>query len=178
MSDPRERELGKELELSVTIHDLEAIIAAKDAEIAARDEAILNLQRDIQCLQEGPTTEEWMGMLEKGRAEIAAYREALQDLYDEQNGPPLIKWEQAWNAAMKQAEAVLANPAPIADAMLRVIAAGEEVDGYLTGPQPDWTEDPDSCEWEMRRDEAFQKHHQALSDLRAARSDTSAGGGE
>lgn len=34
-------------------------------------------------------------------------REALQSLYDEQNGPPLIRYEKHWNAAMMKAEAAL-----------------------------------------------------------------------
>ena len=33
--------------------------------------------------------------------------EALQSLYDEQNGPPLIRYEKHWNAAMMKAEAAL-----------------------------------------------------------------------
>lgn len=39
-------------------------------------------------------------------------RKALQDLYDWQNGPPLPSYEQAWSAAMKQAETVLGTPVP------------------------------------------------------------------
>lgn len=43
------------------------------------------------------------------RADNARLREALQELYDYQNGPPLIKWEDEWNAAMKKALAALAT---------------------------------------------------------------------
>jgi hypothetical protein len=35
--------------------------------------------------------------------------EALQDLYDEQNGPPLIRHEAKWHAAMDSARAALAS---------------------------------------------------------------------
>lgn len=36
---------------------------------------------------------------------------ALQALYDEQNGPPLLKHQDAWEAAMKLARAALTPPA-------------------------------------------------------------------
>lgn len=32
---------------------------------------------------------------------------ALEDLYDEQNGPPLFKYEKSWKASMEQASAAI-----------------------------------------------------------------------
>jgi hypothetical protein len=46
---------------------------------------------------------EW-GELE---AENAKLKEALQSLYDEQNGPPLIRHKESWQAAMDEAGALL-----------------------------------------------------------------------
>ena len=34
-------------------------------------------------------------------------KEALQSLYDEQNGPPLIRYQKSWEAAMDKAEQAL-----------------------------------------------------------------------
>lgn len=39
--------------------------------------------------------------------EIERLREALQDLMAVQNGPPLATYTDAWNAAMKKADAAL-----------------------------------------------------------------------
>lgn len=43
-------------------------------------------------------------------AEVKRLRDALQELYDWQNGPPLLspKWQDGWGGAMAKAEAVLA----------------------------------------------------------------------
>ena len=39
-----------------------------------------------------------------------ALREALQDLYDEQEGPPLVRRQKQWQAAIDKARAALAEP--------------------------------------------------------------------
>lgn len=44
---------------------------------------------------------------ERLSAENAALRAALQDLYDEQNGVPLIRREKQWQAAMNAAHKLL-----------------------------------------------------------------------
>lgn len=44
-------------------------------------------------------------------AKVKTLREALQRLVDVQNGPPLFKYENEWNAVMAEAIAALA-PAP------------------------------------------------------------------
>lgn len=41
------------------------------------------------------------------QAELDTANDALQDLYDEQNGPPLLRHEKSWQAAMDKAEEVL-----------------------------------------------------------------------
>lgn len=41
--------------------------------------------------------------------QLAAAVEALSDLRDYQNGPPLLKYEKQWNEAMRKADAVLAK---------------------------------------------------------------------
>ena len=40
-------------------------------------------------------------------AENERLKEALQSLYDEQNGPPLIRYQKSWEAAMDKAEQAL-----------------------------------------------------------------------
>ena len=47
--------------------------------------------------------------LREARAKIAALRGALEDLMDEQNGPPLIRDAASWQAAMDNALRVLAG---------------------------------------------------------------------
>ena len=41
------------------------------------------------------------------QAQLHALRNALQALYDEQNGPPLIRAKGSWQAAMDEAERLL-----------------------------------------------------------------------
>ena len=43
------------------------------------------------------------------RKENKALKEALQDLYDEQNGPPLLRDKASWQAAMDKACKLLGN---------------------------------------------------------------------
>ena len=45
--------------------------------------------------------------LAEAKAEIERLREALQNLFDEQNGPPLIRDEKYWRKAMDTAEKLL-----------------------------------------------------------------------
>jgi hypothetical protein len=45
--------------------------------------------------------------------------EALQELYDWQNGPPLISWKDLWQGAMAKSEAVLKQ------ASIRAAAVGQ-----------------------------------------------------
>ena len=44
-------------------------------------------------------------------SELAAYKDALQELCDEQNGPPLLRREKQWQAAMDKADGLL-SPKP------------------------------------------------------------------
>ncbi len=45
------------------------------------------------------------------RADVRDLRVALDDLMDIQNGPPLVTYTEAWNAAMDQARAVMERTA-------------------------------------------------------------------
>ena len=45
--------------------------------------------------------------LDTAKEENKQLRDALQDLYDEQNGPPLLRDEVSWQAAMDKAEKLL-----------------------------------------------------------------------
>jgi hypothetical protein len=45
--------------------------------------------------------------IERLRSELIEARRVLQDLRDEQNGPPLLRREKEWQAAMDAAESVL-----------------------------------------------------------------------
>jgi hypothetical protein len=47
--------------------------------------------------------------------EIERLREALRDLLDEQNGPPLVRRADEWQAAVDQARAVLGEVKPLED---------------------------------------------------------------
>lgn len=57
-----------------------------------------------------PMTDEEMQQLTVAglRGGLEIMREALQALYDEQNGPPLLRREAEWNAAMDLARGALA----------------------------------------------------------------------
>ena len=46
-------------------------------------------------------------MVMEAADEIERLREALSDLVGLQNGPPLVTWTEAWNAAMKKAHEAL-----------------------------------------------------------------------
>lgn len=48
-----------------------------------------------------------LSSLEKANKRIELLREALQALYDEQNGPPLIRDKAYWEAAMAKASKAL-----------------------------------------------------------------------
>ncbi len=43
----------------------------------------------------------------KLEAELAAYKDVLQELRDEQNGPPLLRREKQWQAAMDKTDGLL-----------------------------------------------------------------------
>jgi hypothetical protein len=47
--------------------------------------------------------------LAAAQAEAGALREALDNLMDWQNGPPLVTYTEGWTAAMEQARAALAR---------------------------------------------------------------------
>ena len=49
----------------------------------------------------------WSRKAGKLEAENERLKEALQSLYDEQNGPPLIRYQKSWEAAMDKAEQAL-----------------------------------------------------------------------
>ncbi len=99
----------------------------------------LQLERD-QALKEAAnlrTENEWL------EVQCAAMRNALQTLHDEQNGPPLLKWERQWNEAMEQARFALSSLDPgkaLAERMKlleRVVAAAE---GYRRAVEGDRSE--------------------------------------
>ena len=49
----------------------------------------------------------WRGRTLRAEAQRDVLLEALQALYDEQNGPPLIRHQAAWEAAMEKARAAI-----------------------------------------------------------------------
>jgi len=55
------------------------------------------------------------GDMEEAATEIERLREALRDLLDEQNGPPLVRRADEWQAAVDQARAVLGEVKPLED---------------------------------------------------------------
>ena len=50
---------------------------------------------------------QYKGSISKLQQSMMGLREALQALYDEQNGPPLKRTKKRWERAMKLAEAAL-----------------------------------------------------------------------
>ncbi len=44
------------------------------------------------------------------QAELVEWREALQSLCNQQNGPPLIRDQKQWQAAMNEANILLSKP--------------------------------------------------------------------
>jgi hypothetical protein len=49
----------------------------------------------------------FQGSVTDATKEVQRLREAMSDLMDFQNGPPLAKYEKGWNKAMKDCEADL-----------------------------------------------------------------------
>lgn len=80
----------------------------------ARDAALAQpAQESAPGPREGAVkrSEYWKAENIAANAEIERLKEALQLLYDNQNGCPLPKYEADWNRAMQLAEAVLYPPA-------------------------------------------------------------------
>lgn len=104
--EPRIDELSDETDHKrKVIEDLQAEIArlkwaADEAgEFAARRLSdIVRLQAEKDSIQ---------SKLNDANDKIERLRDALQSLYDEQNGPPQIRREKQWQAAMEAAEKLL-----------------------------------------------------------------------
>jgi uncharacterized protein YoxC len=64
-----------------------------------------NLVKRVRALL-GDTKEE-QKTINEAADEIERLREALRDLLDEQNGPPLVRRADEWQAAVDQARATL-----------------------------------------------------------------------
>ena len=112
---------GSDSEKEATFGELrklaEAVKAAKGGEVNKRPISIL--VGKIQELEAQLTT---------ALAERDRLKEALQDLMDVQNGPPLIRWEKEWNEAVKKArQALSSSPAP------QPVTRGELVEELMGG---------------------------------------------
>jgi chromosome segregation ATPase len=83
---------------------------SKAREIAALVSRVDTQSEMIEC---------WSEYIDNLEAALRDTRAALDDLMDIQNGPPLITYTEAWNAAMDQARAVMERTAQPA-------ATGEE----------------------------------------------------
>lgn len=71
---------------------------------------------------------------ERLRAQVSALREALQDVLDEQNGPPLVRREAQWVSANERARAALTDTAATAkahDATVAEKARREALEDFL-----------------------------------------------
>ncbi len=84
--------------------------------IITEQEKVKELREHLEVCEEcGKTTDVGKGNYllwcktcwEKVVMDNKRLRDGLQALYDEQNGPPLLRDEESWNAAMKQAEDVV-----------------------------------------------------------------------
>ena len=67
--------------------------------------------RDLAAFAHGDVSfaDEAADEIERLRTQVAALCEALENLLDEQNGPPLIGSAASWQAAVDQARAALAT---------------------------------------------------------------------
>jgi chromosome segregation ATPase len=74
--------------------------------LIAITDKVANLSADKAVLECQLTT---------AKATIAELREALSDLCDWQNGPPLVTYEEGWTAAMKKARELLSTAPPASE---------------------------------------------------------------
>ena len=84
--------------------------AGKPADIAEKAAAELRrLHAELErCKQVcAATSESWRTDAEKWKAQRDALLEALQDLCDEQEGPPLVRRHRQWQAAIDKARAAI-----------------------------------------------------------------------
>jgi len=91
--------------------------AARELAVMERDHHMADKARlaeenaQLQCIlgeaEEAARVEEVRAT--KAEADNARLREALQDLMDVQNGPPLVRDEEDWNKAMSSARAALSG---------------------------------------------------------------------
>ena len=80
------------------------VIESDPTSAAHHDEAAAELRRlHAENERIGPLAERVLEL----KAQRDALLEALQALYDEQNGPPLIRHQAAWEAAMEKARAAI-----------------------------------------------------------------------
>lgn len=75
-----------------------------------------------------------------------ALREALEDLRDVQNGPPLIRWEKEWNEAMEKTRQALYGKEPTEQKEIICLKCGglhsteSNCQGPHKPPKPKWQE--------------------------------------
>ena len=95
------------------ILDEVATLRAQVDEYAARAEAeMLALRAREENAEAETETRLLHGEIEMLRSQVAKLREALRNLLDEQNGPPLHRRRVEWEWASDNAELSLANTAP------------------------------------------------------------------
>lgn len=90
-----------------------ALIAAAErcerleTELAEANDGLVEFDADrLRLFNRGEEAEQRAELL---AAENAGLRDALQELVDWQNGPPLIAWTEQWQAAMDRAAKALAK---------------------------------------------------------------------
>jgi len=81
-------------------HIFRAIAGETIASQAART-ALCNFIENHEALRE---------QLAEAQADVRSLSDALQSLYDIQNGPPLYKYEKDWNSAMQNGWEALTRP--------------------------------------------------------------------
>lgn len=85
--------------------------AGKIAFTAGQTEKLIDLLFSEDITGDNPWAGEIIEQLQSRLAvaeeKIERLRDALQELYDEQNGPPLLRDEKEWRAAMDKAEKLL-----------------------------------------------------------------------
>lgn len=89
--------------------ELEHDLAEKGAQLAKADEEIAYLNMRVDALLRDMEDEERRkdAVIEQQAQQIATLREALQSLYDVQNGCPLPKYQKDWDRAMELTQQAL-----------------------------------------------------------------------